>query len=330
MPGLTLNGAFVVEAPPITSSRGDATECPAADVIRPHTEVSDPVAALLGIPFDTTTLMRPGARFGPAGAREALSGCLAYDPNWGVDLAAGGLVADVGDVDVIQTDVDESWRRISETVRVLAASAVPLVIVGGDHGIAFPIMRGLTEAEAGHLGLVNLDAHFDFRLSRGGEITSAMPFRFILERLGGSVRPQNFVEMGVGGWRSAARYSRELSELGAHIVTARALGGTDAKAVVDDAFEQAAQGTRGTWLSVDVDAIDGAYLGGTAAPGIAGLSPMQVLEIVFAFGLRDEALGIDIVELAPIYDSEARSQRLVAAMILTFLAGCQLRRRSTP
>jgi arginase family enzyme len=44
-----------------------------AQVIRPYHPETAAEVVLLGIPFDTTTIMRRGARFGPAAIRAALA-----------------------------------------------------------------------------------------------------------------------------------------------------------------------------------------------------------------------------------------------------------------
>ncbi len=315
----------LIASVPVTASGADRTEGPVADLLRPAEEVSDPVAALVGIPFDTTTLMRPGARFGPAGVRQALAGCLGYDPNWGVDLTDGRPIADFGDVAVLQTDVPESWRRITEVAARIGELGVPLIAVGGDHGVTFPLLRGLVRGVVGKIGVVNLDAHFDVRPTRGGEITSAMPFRLALEELDGALEARNFVELGAGGWRGNRRYHQELEELGALVITTRELCRGDFDGLIATALDRAADGTEGIWLSVDVDVLDAAFMPGTAAPGIAGLTPMQVMEVIWAFAQRPEALGIDLMELAPIYDPSGISSRLVAQLLLTFVAGLQCR-----
>lgn len=57
--------------------------------------------AILGMPFDTATSFRPGARFGPHGIRlgsRRQHGQRAYSLAWGMDPYAGIKVMDCGDV----------------------------------------------------------------------------------------------------------------------------------------------------------------------------------------------------------------------------------------
>lgn len=300
----------------------DEYERPASDLLVAAPEVQGvPLAGLLGVPFDTTTLLRRGSRFGCGAVRQAFANCLTYDPNWGVDLSEAPRVADFGDVDVLQTDVGESWRRITEAAGSLAGRGFPLIVVGGDHGVTFPVLRGVGRASGGRLGVINVDAHFDVRISQHGEVSSGVPFRYVLEQLRDTVDGRNFVELGAGGWRNTRLYHDYLEERGSTVITARQLHRGDFDALVQEAFEIAADGTDGIWLSIDVDAIDSAFMPGTATPAVAGLTSMQILEIAWAFGRRDDVVGMDVMEVSPPYDPAGSSQQLAAHVLLTFLAG---------
>lgn len=308
-------------APPLRAG-GDRYDVSAGRLLHAPATVPDPLALLVGVPFDTTTLGRRGSGHGPGAVRDALAACFSYDPNWGVDLSDGPGAADLGNVDVVLTDVETTWQRISEAVRA-ARGEVPLVILGGDHGVTFPTLRGLTAGEPEPIGVVNVDAHFDVRVSQDGQVSAGVPFRYALERLDGALRGPNFVELGAGGWRNTRFYHDYLDEQGAHVVTARQLARGDFDTQVGRAFELAADGTRGIWLSIDADAFDAAVVPGTAAPAVAGLTAWQGLEIVWAFGQRDDVLGMDIVEVAPPYDPAGITASFAAHLLLTFLAARQ-------
>src|SRR5215217_130905 len=119
------------EPRPLSPLIRDEYERPVADLIRPSAEVGgDPLAAILGIPFDTSIMGRRGAKGGPAAVREALGGSLCYEPGLDVDLSEAARVADFGDVDVVHTDVDETWSRVTDVVEALVCTGAPLVTIG--------------------------------------------------------------------------------------------------------------------------------------------------------------------------------------------------------
>lgn len=310
---------YLIPAARLSHPVPDEYDDPVAALILPAAEVDDPLASLLGIPFDTTTLGRRGSRFGPAAVRTALAGLLCYDPGFDVDLSRARRVADLGDVDVVQTDVDETWTRVSDVVARLPAR-LPLVAIGGDHGLTYPLLRGLGRSHEGRLGVISIDAHYDVRISQQGEVSAGVPFRYVLEQLPELVRGPNLVEIGIGGWRNTHRYAKYLEGQRARVIPARELHRGDLDVLAAEALERAADGTSGIWLSVDIDGIDAAYAPGTGTPAIGGLTPFQLLEIVWAFGSHPKALGLDVMEVAPAYDHGSATAGLAATAILTFLA----------
>jgi arginase family enzyme len=86
-------------------------------------------------------------------------------------------------------------------------------------------------------------------------------------------------------------------------------------------LDRAADGTDAIYLTFDIDAIEGATVGGTNVPAIGGLSPMEALEIVWQFGLHPKALAMDVMEVSPVWDHSGLSERMGASLILNFLAG---------
>ncbi|HEY4427984.1 MAG TPA: agmatinase family protein, partial [Solirubrobacteraceae bacterium] len=293
---------------PLVATIADDYERPVAELIRPHDEIDgEPLGSILGIPFDSSILGRQGAKLGPAAVRAGFNACLCYEPGLGVDLAGAPRVADYGDVDVVQTNVDETWDRVSLVVQELIGFGRPLAVIGGDHGLSYPIIRGVTRAVQGRLGVISIDAHFDVRVSHHGEKGSGVPFRYMLEELADSVSGANFTEFGIGGWLNTKLYHDYLREQGAHVTTAREIWKGDLLALFQDALDRAADGTDAIYLTFDIDAIEGATVGGTNVPAIGGLSPMEALEIVWRFGLHPKALAMDVMEVSPVWDHSGLS-----------------------
>jgi formimidoylglutamase len=306
----------------LAATLSDEYERPIAELIRPYHEIEgESLASIVGIPFDTSILGRQGAKLGPNAVRSGLNGCLCYEPSLGVDLADAPRIADYGDVDVVQTNVDETWDRVSDVVAELVGFGRPLAVIGGDHGLTFPVIRGVARAVEGRLGVISVDAHFDVRVSHHGEKGSGVPFRYMLEELGDSVSGANFTEFGIGGWLNTKLYHDYLKEKGARIITAREIWKGDVSALISEAIERAADGTDAMYLTFDIDAVEGAIVGGTNVPAIGGLSAMEAMEIVWQFGLHPKAIAMDVMEVSPAYDSSGLSERTAATLLLHFIAG---------
>ena len=142
-----------VEAPRYTGVRTFA-RCP-------HVTSLDGVdVAVVGIPFDTATSRRPGARFGPEAIRAASIGLRPYHPPLDVDVFGRLSVVDRGDVNVTPGNAERTAGQIAAALEpVVRAGVVPLVL-GGDHSIVLGELRAQA-AVHGPLALVLLDAHAD-------------------------------------------------------------------------------------------------------------------------------------------------------------------------
>ena len=87
-------------------------------------------------------------------------------------------IADVGDVDVWPTDVNSTFDNATDMTRaILAAGALP-VMLGGDHSVTYPVVRGF-ENEA-PLHVIHFDAHIDYApFIHDLRFTNVHPFRNI-------------------------------------------------------------------------------------------------------------------------------------------------------
>jgi agmatinase len=276
------------------------------------------LASLVGVPFDTTTMGRRGSKHGPAGIRRALATLLPYHAGYCADLAGSGGLVDYGDVEVVDTDVEATWSRISAVVRVLAAKERPLVVLGGDHGLMFPVVRGLSQAREGSIALISLDAHFDVRPSHRGQPASGVPFRYCLDCLDGRVLPEASTQIGAAGWENVSAAATYLRELGVAVHTARDVHRGHLDAILAETVQRASVADL-VWLTLDIDVLDAAFAPGTNAPTVGGLSSHQFLEIVWELSKLPALAGIDVVETSPPLDPGGITQLVAAHAVLTFL-----------
>src|SRR5262249_54807889 len=156
---------------------------------------------------------------------------------------------------VVQTKVEETWERVSRATEALASLGYPLLVIGGDHGLTFPSLRGVCRATGGRVGVISVDAHLDVRVSHHGEISSGVPFRYMREELKDQIAGANFTEIGISGWLNSRLYYDYLRDKGARVITGRELWRGDFDALVEEALERAADGTDAMYLTFDIDAI---------------------------------------------------------------------------
>ena len=127
-------------------------------------EKLDSHVAFIGMPYDQSTFGRPGTRYGPEAIRDAPRAHLYSDPmgaqqeaegffdiDAGGELLKGVTMADCGDITVGPADVTSNFDKLAQAVEKVADRGALPVIVGGDHAITFPAVRGLSRfAPLGH------------------------------------------------------------------------------------------------------------------------------------------------------------------------------------
>ena len=114
---------------------------------------SEPIAALFGIPFDSTHSYKPGCRFGPDVIRDAFNNIEIFMPEFGVDLEQVNI-KDLGNMEhtvVAQNMIDMVRKTTSE----LKDTSNQLIILGGEHSLTY----GSYLSYPKDTGYVVFDAH---------------------------------------------------------------------------------------------------------------------------------------------------------------------------
>ena len=117
----------------------------------------------IGIPFDSGTTYRPGTRFGPQGIRRISALYTPYNYELGVDLREQMTLCDAGDVFTIPANLEKSFDQITRGVaHVFSSGALPMML-GGDHSIGFPCVRGIAQCTSKRIGIIHFDRHIDIQ-----------------------------------------------------------------------------------------------------------------------------------------------------------------------
>src|SRR6266516_4217312 len=149
------------ERGPIDASRTPRFAGPPTFALLPRRdEVGRCDVAVVGVPFDSGTSYRPGARFGPAAVRQGSRLLRPWHPGLRVAPFGAQQVADAGDIACNPFDIKEAVGQIEEGAAGLLAGAAHVLAIGGDHTIAYPLLRA-TNQRFGPVALVHFDAHLD-------------------------------------------------------------------------------------------------------------------------------------------------------------------------
>jgi agmatinase len=286
---------------------------PQADALR----AASATHAIYGVPFDSTTLYRTGSMHGPKAVRDASVQFVSYHYDYDVDLAEHVTLVDCGDAAAVPGNaartLDIAQRDLAE---IHAAGAMPIVL-GGEHTVTIAGTRALAAHLPGPLGLVVFDTHLDTATDIGGEeLTYCAPVSRTLDLE--AFAPANTALVGIHG-PANPREEREWAERrGIHLHSVAEIERRGIVEVTRDAMAAAWHGTKGVYVSVDIDVLDAAYNpGGAPEPG--GLTSRELfaaLRVVAEAGYS----AFDVVEIAPQYDPAGITAITACRVILDLLA----------
>ncbi|MGY2052548.1 agmatinase [Methylobacterium sp. JK268] len=294
-------------------------------VLAPEAAIAGPIdIGLFGIPFDSATTNRSGARLGPRGVREQSALMRLVNGATGVSPYALCACADVGDVPVNPVDVADTLGRIEAFAGPLHAAGITLLAIGGDHLVSYPLLR-VVGREA-PVGLIHVDAHSDTTDSYfgGAKLTHGTPFRRAIED--GVLDPKRVVQIGIRGTLYARDERQWALDQGIRIIEMERVITEGLPAVVTEA--RAVVGAGPTYLTFDIDSLDPAFAPGTGTPEVGGFTSREALYLLRHLRGLD-IIGADVVEVAPPLDPSGTTALVgatVAFELLCLLAEARVRR----
>jgi len=279
----------------------------------------DADVAVLGVPNDMGTQWRSGARMGPRAIREASTlfsfghgGAYDHEDDKTYLTPEQVRIVDVGDADIVHTDMQQSHRNTCAAVRrILQAGAMP-VCLGGDHSVHAPIIEAFeARADRGPLHIVHFDAHLDFVDERHGvRYGHGNPLR----RASEMDHIAGMTQLGIRNVSSSNRSDYDAARAaGSDILSVREVRRLGCNGVLARIPEG-----RAYYLTIDIDGFDPSIAPGTGTPSHGGFLYYEVLEIIQALALRSggEIVGIDLVEVAPPYDPSGVTSILAAQLLM--------------
>ena len=287
----------------------------------PNLDELDADVALIGVPFDQGTLGRPGARFGPDAIRDAPRAYSYSDPYgkqtqaegfFDVDaqdeLLRGITMADCGNITIVPSEVDQNFAKITEAVEKVVEKGSFPVVVGGDHAITFPVVRGLHKFAP--LNIVHFDAHLDYTHDiQDALYTHASPIR--------RCRELDYVgHITSVGIRSARRKPYEESQRdGSLIISTQRFKQLGPRGVADLVPE-----AENLYITFDIDVMDPSQAPGTGTPETGGLFYDETRECISELVRKSRLVGFDMVEVAPPYDTSELTVQVASRLIVDILA----------
>jgi len=279
----------------------------------------DADVAILGAPNDMGTQWRPGARFGPRAIREA-STLFSFGHAGAYDFEDDTMyltqdqvrMVDVGDADIVHTDMVKSNANIEYAVRTLLEQGAMPVVLGGDHSIHAPVIKAFSGR--GPIHILHIDAHLDFvderhgvRYGHGNPLRRASEMDHVV----------GMTQIGIRNVSSSNRddYSAARSA-GSTILSVRDVRKLGCEGVLAKIPEGVSY-----YITIDIDGFDPSIAPGTGTPSHGGFLYYEVLEIIQSLAKRSngQIVGMDLVEVAPAYDLSGTTAILAAQLLLNSL-----------
>ncbi len=296
-------------------------------------EVGSYDVAIVGVPHDSGTTYRPGTRFGPQGIRKISALYTPYNYEMGVDLREQISICDVGDIFTIPANNEKSFDQISKGVAHIFASGAFPIILGGDHSIGFPTVRGVCR----HLGdkkvgIIHFDRHVDTQETDLDERMHTCPWFHATNMKNAPAK--NLVQLGIGGWQVPREGVKICRERSTNVLTVTDICEMGLKEAADLAIEKATDGTDCVYISFDIDCIDAGFVPGTGWPEPGGLLPREALKLLEYIIRKVNVCGIELVEVSPPYDvsdmTALLATRVICDSIAHLVVSGQLPRKSKP
>ena len=253
--------------------------------------------AFVGVPFDFGT-NRGGTRHGPSQVREMSRLIRRFNANGEPSPFDLCTIADVGDAPFNPLDPKSSVWAIADYFERLANLGVVPISCGGDHGAAYPAMKGTVRN--GPVALVHFDAHPDSYHAIYGDRYNhgTLVSRGVEEAI---IDPARTISIGIRGTRFALddRDFNKKHEM--RVVDYDEYETLGRQKVIEEIHRVVGDGP--VYVTFDIDALDSCHCPGTGSPEPGGLSMRDAQVIIRSLGDLD-IIGADVCEIAPALDPQ--------------------------
>jgi len=285
---------------------------------------------IIGAPIDSGTSHRSGAKFGPQAIR--MGDYLPHDgerPH--LALRVDGLkdlkVFDAGDLLMPPGDLVAALEVLKAATEKISRVGAIAIVLGGDHSIASADVAGIAAHRGmGKVSMIHFDAHADTGdLQFGALVGHGTPMRRLIDS--GAVRGDRFLQLGLRGYWPGDETLNWMRDQGMRSYEMTEIHHRGMKAVLDESFATLTDGCDGVFLSVDIDVVDPGMAPGTGTPEPGGMTSRELLEAVRRICLELPIVGVDVVEVAPPFDSAEITAILANRVVLEALSAIAARKQ---
>ena len=254
--------------------------------------------AVMGVPWEggCTIGGYSSCTDGPKSIRSASIRYTGYLPDFDLDCFSQLKAGDYGDIAVQNGNYEFTFGEIRKKVgEIYDAGAVP-IILGGDHGIAYPTISELAKRHPGKVGVLHFDAHLDNYSNFGDDPYSrCSPFYQLYNDP--NMDPTKIVHIGIRGPRNHQEEFNNAKKYGANVILCREIKKNGWEASIKKAIELASKDTEVMYVTICADSLDAAFMP-QGPQDMGGLTSFELLMMVHEAGLAG-ARAMDFVEIYP-------------------------------
>lgn len=245
--------------------------------------------AVQGILFDEKSSFLKGPALAPPLIRKAYHSHSANYFAENGNLIAPDIFDDMGDF------APREYFDIEEITQNNLKNGTPLLTLGGDHSITFPVLKAFY-ARHGKMDILHIDAHGDLYSNFEGDTHShACPFYNIMK----NDLAENLVQVGIRTLNDEQRDNAK--KFGVKINEMKDFGSFTMPNFKNPLY-----------LSLDMDALDPAFAPGVSHHEPGGLSTRQVIQLIQDINVP--LVGADIVEYNPNRDINGMTAMVCAKL----------------
>jgi agmatinase len=258
---------------------------------------------------------RPNDQAGAPDAIRLRSPQISYGPDqWDFDLDAplSALLPerciDCGNMAWTGGSYDAYAAAVTARARHLLQRRTQVCVLGGDHGVTIPLLDAL-DAVGQPVHVFHVDAHLDWRVDVGGVRRGySSPLRWA------STKPfiSGMTQVGMRQTGSARRGEVEAARAyGSHLFTANALREDGWAPVLATIPRDSA-----VYVTIDADGMDPTEMPAVMAASPGGILYREMAPILRQIASSRRVVGMDVVEVAPSYDSANGMTAIMAGRLI--------------
>lgn len=291
-------------------------------------QIKENSISILGIPFGNGNLRDPNCRKFPTYIRNYL-----YNRNIQLNnssdyrcittqisfknlqkLINNNLIKDIGDLRIIFNEYKHhTYENIENLSYALKeAGSVPF-IMGGDHSITLPIIKGCTQYH-NSIQILNFDAHLDMSNSKKqeklyNEGIVSHHFGNVMSECAKLKSVEHIIHFGI----------RDLINLRPNYSEKSSIFFMEELEILNGSVWECISTELPTYITFDIDFFDPQIAPGTAVPVINGARIDPTIIFLNSILMELNIIGIDLVEINPDLDDRNQTIQLASQLILVLL-----------